>query len=96
MINVAFYDEKRRKLINHEKLDCDRSQAGLAAIDLGLMYQSGNHQIPSRCWVVWNKPDDVGVFLLDQVGSDLNPVFSAPPPNSVFDHINSCVAKLHK
>lgn len=88
--NVAFYDEKRRKLVNYEQMAFDRSQAPLAAISMGLMWRSGQHHIPSRCWVVWNHPDDVGVFFLDQVDS----IDVSSPSKHLLDHIHSCVVGL--
>jgi hypothetical protein len=86
MINVAFYDEKRRRLVAHERLGFSRQSAAFPATQMGMLWKSGKHSLPSRYWVVWEDIDDLGVFPLDQVDSD---EFS-PLPEDMLDHILEC------
>lgn len=89
-VNVAFYDEKRRRLVRHEVVSFPRQSAGMAAIQLGLQWQTGKHRMPAPLWVVWEKIDDLGVFDLQQVDS----ADFTPPPESVLDDILACARKL--
>jgi hypothetical protein len=89
-VNVAFYDEKRRRLVQHEVVPFPRQSAPFAAIELGLQWQSGRHRIPAPLWVVWDKIDDLGVFDLKQVDSD----DFTPPAESILDDILACARKL--
>jgi hypothetical protein len=88
-VNVAFYDEKKRVLVNVERVNMPRHTAGMAAIQLGLQLQSGRHRIPARLWVVWDKIDDLGIFPLDQVDRDFTPLSQA-----MCDHIAECARRV--
>jgi hypothetical protein len=89
-INVAFYDEQKRRLVHHEKVDMPRRTAPIAAVQLGCQWISGRHRIPARLWVVWDKLEDLGVFPLDQTDA----CQFEPIPESVLDDILACAGRL--
>lgn len=71
--NVAFYDEKRGRLVCVERVSMPRVEAPIGAMMLGSHWQSGGHLIPSPWWVVWDNLDDLTVFSLHPCDSGVCP-----------------------
>jgi hypothetical protein len=74
MLNVAFYNHRKRQIIAHEVLDVPRNTAGMAALQLSfLRSQEPRNPKILRYWLAWEKPEDLGVFDLDSINNFLNP-----------------------
>lgn len=66
-VNVAFFDLWSRRIVEHEVLSgIRREEAPVLALNLATVWHGGSpHGLPSPVFLVWESPDDLGIFQLD-------------------------------
>ncbi len=86
---AAFFDKKNNRLLEVEKVDMTIQDARLASTQLAMLWQSGQHRLPSPIWCVWdnNQIEDgwplFSIFTLND----------QPPSQALCDRIHA-IAKV--
>lgn len=88
-MNLAFWDPAARCLVAHESVPMNDQDVTVTALRLVMVWQSGQHAIPSPYWLAWGDDDPTAEYLrlfFLQGDPDL--------PESVMDEIRASAARL--
>lgn len=64
-MKVGFYDKKTHSMVAVEPWNEGISVARATSPHMALMYQSGQHCMPSPVWCVWDSTEYASIFFLD-------------------------------